>query len=85
MKILIDKLETKDEIFGERDVDYSVNLSKVGEILEVEIPDFFTLETLPNGKKYLCDNGHATRIEEDENGNLVIFSGGKFYPVVVKP
>ena len=85
MKLKIGKFSMEDELYEEdRVADYTVNISSVDEVLEVEIPDFFILKTLPNGKKCLYDiNDCATKIKENEDGNLVIFSNGDYYPVKV--
>ena len=85
MKLKVGKFPMDDELYEEdRVADYTVNISAVDVVLEVEIPDFFTLKTLPNGKKCIYDiNDYATKIKEDESGNLVIFSNGDYYPVKV--
>ena len=80
--IKVERYEMDDELFGEKTVDYSVNVTGQGTVIEVNVPEFITLKTLDNGNKCLYDiNDLPTKIIENEQGNLVVFSGGEYYPV----
>lgn len=88
MIIKIQKFEiTEDEdvLFGERSVDYSINLiDGGGSVITVNIPDTIRVKQSTCGRMYLVDsNGIVTNVEEDNLGNLVIFDAGNYFPVKI--
>lgn len=81
MKVKIEKAILKDDVFGGNTVDYSVNIIGVGEVIEVELPNYFTLKTLENGNKCLYDANDLPTAIKDQNGRMVIFSNGEWEPI----